>query len=791
MTQRRRTVVFSAGAIAILAVLVVLSLRFPPGRDNLLLGLFFALLVVFTTTFGIPLAGGRGSLLPTTTITAYLILGIVPTAWMAFLGAFIYGAIRYILPDKLDERLEPGFPAAVRLASANATLQTTSILVAGAAYQALGGTTPFAGTTLRSIVPVAGLAAAYLAVNLLMAGVYFGTAGREPFGTYARSLNRVLVYEGLPLVFAPLMALTYTRLGLFPFGMMTLAIIIISLGVRSLGLAHQRLERRVQELKSLQAVGQALNASLDLGTILAAIRVQVGRLMDAENFYVALYDAETDEVTFPLAFEEGKRVSWRARRAGNGLTEYVLRTQAPLLIRHDFAAHLRALGVDSIGRPPALWLGVPILAAGRALGVISVQSFSSLQRYDLYHQEVLSIIAGQASLAIQNAGLYARTDADLARRVQELDSILRTVREGVLLFDDQHRVLMANRALADFVGVAQLELLCHSLHDACPDGRSSLLSLFDYSLRGLEDDCLLLAAGDTLFKRDEVCLGPEGKLVERTLTPVYGREGQITGWLLVLRDLTEERTLVQWREEMIELLVHDLRSPLSVIVSGLELMELELEGGHNQGAATVLGLARESSQHVMRLMNDLLDVSRLESGQMGLKCAAVEVEPLLQTIATRLGPLATPAGILIEVKVEPGLPCLWVDAYVIDRVMHNLADNALKYTPNGGRICIWARREPPGGDARLLMGVTDSGPGIPAGVRWRIFEKFQRVDPAGSRNEGAGLGLFFCKLAVEAQGGEIWVESQVGQGSTFMVRLPAAAQGAVASERPSAQCDSF
>lgn len=791
MTQRRRTVVLSAGAIAILAVLVVLSLRFPPGPENLLLGVFFALLIVFTTSFGIPMAGGRGSLLPTTTITAYLILGIVPTAWIAFLGALIHGAIRYILPDKLDGRLEPGFPAAVRLASANATLQTTSILVAGAAYQALGGTTPFAGTTWWSIVPVAGLAVAYLAANLLLAGIYFGTAGRERLGTYVRSLNRVLVYEGLPLVFAPLMALTYTRLGLFPFGMMTLAIIITSLGVRSLGLAHQRLERRVQELKSLQAVGQALNASLDLGTILAAIHVQVGRLMDAENFYVALYDAETDEVTFPLAFEEGKRVSWRARRAGNGLTEYVLRTQAPLLIRHDLEGHLRTLGIDNIGRPPASWLGVPLLATGRAMGVISVQSFSSQQSYDLSHQEVLSIIAAQASLAIQNAGLYARTDADLARRVQELDSILRTVREGVLLFDDQHRVLMANRALADFVGVAQLELLSHSLHDPCPDGRSSLLSLLDYSLRSLEDDCRALAAGATLFKRDEVFLGSAGKLVERTLTPVCGREGQVKGWLLVLRDLTEERELVQWREEMIELLVHDLRSPLSVIVSGLDLMELELEGGHNHGAATVLGLARQSSQQTMRLVNDLLDVSRLESGQMGLACTAVEVEPLLQTIATRLGPLATPVGILLEVEVEPGLPCLWVDAYVIDRVMHNLADNALKYTPNGGRVCLWARREPEGGDARLLMGVTDSGPGIPAGVRSRIFEKFQQLDQAGGRHRGAGLGLFFCKLAVAAQGGEIWVESQVGRGSTFMVRLPAAEQGAVASERPSGECDSF
>ncbi|HSJ54552.1 MAG TPA: GAF domain-containing sensor histidine kinase [Anaerolineae bacterium] len=776
MTQRRRTVVSIAGVLAILAVLVVHTLRFPPGRESLAPGLLFGLLVVFTTTFGIPLAGGRGSLLPTTTVTAYLVMGSVPTAWVAFLGALVHGAIRYCCPDRLDERLVPGFLAAARLASANAVLQTSSVLVAGVVYRAMGGTTPFAGTTWKSIVPVAGLAVSYLAMNLVMAALYFGTFSRERLKTYARSLHRVLLYEGSPLIFAPIMALTYTYLGLVPFVTMMLAIVLVSLGVRSLGLAQQRLERRVQELKGLQAVGQALNGSLDLDTILAAIHVQVGRLMDAENFYVALYDAETGEVTFPLAFEEGKRVRWRARRAGNGLTEHVLHTQAPLLIRQDVQAQISALGIDSIGRPPASWLGVPLLAAGQALGVISVQSFSSLQSYDLSHQEVLAMIAAQASLAIENAGLYARTDAALTHRLQELNSILRTVHEGVLLFDNRYRVLMANRALADFVGVAQLELLGHSLHETLADGSLSLLSLFDYTLSDLEDDCRLLAAENILFKRDEISLRPADRLVERTLTPVYDREDQISGWLLVLRDLTEERELAQWREEMTGLLVHDLRSPLSVIVSGLELIEMELASGHEQGAASVLGLARQSSQQVMRLVNDLLDVSRLESGKMAVSSGPVDVEPLLEGIAARLGPLAAPAGIVLRVEVEPGLPCLWVDSYVVDRVMHNLADNALKFTPNGGRVCLWARRGPERGDgSSLLLGVTDTGPGIPADVQARIFQKFQQLDPAEGRRRGAGLGLYFCKLAVEAQGGQVWVESGVGQGSTFVVRLPAAA----------------
>ncbi len=778
MTQQRRSIVSIVAALVVLGVLVALTVARPPGRAALVPGLLFLLLIVFTHTFGVPLAGGRASLLPTATVAAFLVMGLVPAGWVAFVGALLHGWVRYRRAEVLGERPPSGPLAAAGLAAANATLQTASILVAGAVYAWRGGSTPYLGISWRDGQRLVPLAVVYLAMNFLLAGLYMAMQGRAALRHYLGSLHKVLLFEGWPLIFAPFMALTYTRLGLFQFGLMGLAIVIVSLVTRSLSLAREGLERRVNELDSLQAVGQALSASLDLDTILAAIHTQVARLMPADNFYVGLFDAETDEVSFPLAFEQGEQVRWRSRRTGKGLTEYILRTRSPLLIPGEYEAVLEALGIERIGRPATSWLGVPILAGDEALGVIAVQSFSPQQAYDASHQDVLLTIAAQAAVAIQNARLYARTDKALARRVRELDSILRTAREGILLFDLDHRILAANRALADFLGVAQGELSGRSLDDTLPGGEAPILALLRYTPDALQADCQGLAQGEVDYRKEEIVLsGPPEKHFERTLTPVHNREKEISGWLLALHDSTEEWELAQLREELTSMLIHDLRSPLTVLISGLELIKMEVAAGDLEGAGEVLALATQSSDHVLRLVNDLLDISRLESGQMSVAPRPVKIAPLLEEVAERLTPLAEDAQITLAVAAEADLPALYVDPYIIDRVVHNLVDNAIKFTPDGGRVELWARLDAGAEPPAMLVGVRDDGPGIPPEAQPRLFAKFQQIDSTAGRRRGTGLGLPFCKLAVEAHGGEIWVESQAGEGSTFFMRLPLASDG--------------
>jgi len=246
----------------------------------------------------------------------------------------------------------------------------------------------------------------------------------------------------------------------------------------------------------------------------------------------------------------------------------------------------------------------------------------------------------------------------------------------------------------------------------------------------------------------------------------------ISGWLLVFRDITEEVKLARLREDMMHMLVHDLRSPLTVVTGSLDMIESSLADQDTEDAEFLLMMARRGSDRMLRLVNDLLDISKLESGQLILHPESIDAESMLNETAIRTTPLATEARITVEIAAAPGLPPLYVDVGFIGRVLNNLVDNAIKFTPDEGVVRLWARLDPEHTPPAMLVGVSDTGPGIPPEEQNRLFEKFQQISSVKGRRAGTGLGLPFCKLAVEAHGGRIWVESEVGRGSTFVMRLP-------------------
>jgi signal transduction histidine kinase/GAF domain-containing protein len=759
---------------AVLAVLILLSAAMPArAADPLPLALFGALLV-FTTTFGLPAGGGWISLLPMTTVAAYLVIGLIPAGWTVFVATLVHQAIRHIFAENLEESREPGRLGPISVALANAGIHTLSILVAGGAYEFAGGEWPLATTDWLNVPHLFLLGAVYLIAYHSMTALSIGLRDLGLFQRYWRSLPGLLLYEGAPLVFSPLTAVIYTRLGPSELIRFSALLIVATLLVRDLGLARRRLEQRFHELHSLQSVGQALSASLDLETIVWAIHSAVSRLKPAGVFYVALYDAETSELRFPLAVRDGERLHWRARPAASGQTEYLVRTREPLLIPRGAGAALRKLGLEPVEPVPEAWLGVPLLAGGQALGAIIVQSHAEGQHYTETHLELLRTVAAQAAVALENARLYARTDAALARRVRELDSILQTAEEGLLLLDVQYRILAANRSLAGFAGQAVSEFSGDLM---APRGgwHPPLVEVIGYTEAELRADCGALLNGEQAVKKQEIVLpGPPLRHIARTLAPVRDRDAEVIGWLLVFRDLTEERDLARLRDDLTHMLIHDLRAPAAVMKGSLDMMRQLLRDGQPEEMEQLVSTARDGTNRLLRLINELLDISQLESGQLEVQTEAIDSEALLRDVAGRLAPLTGQASIAVEVQAEAGLPLLDVDPELISRVMTNLLDNAIKFTPNGGTIRLWARQangDAPGG---LEIGVTDQGPGISPEAQARLFKKFEHVNTAGRRT-GTGLGLAFCKLAVEAHGGRIWVESDKGQGASFILRLPVVA----------------
>ncbi|MCU0521557.1 MAG: GAF domain-containing sensor histidine kinase [Anaerolineae bacterium] len=756
------------GALAALT-LVLVTAASAPSLDGIPLVLCFAALITLANVWSVPAGGGDVSLMPMTAAVAFLVLDRALAGWAVALGSLGHAAARYWHGRRNPEHREPRGQELVEATALNITMHVFGILAASSVYGWLGGALPLDRVSLTTVDALVVSGIAYLGINYGLVGGYFATRGRGALETYVRSLPRLLVFEGAPFIFAPLAAMIYARLGAGYLLLYLLAFVTASLISHSLAVTSERLKRRVKELDGLQAVGQVLSASLDVDTILVAIYEQVAELMPARSFYVALYDPDLDEVSFALQVEEGQRQPPSARRAGRGLTEYVLKTGEPLLIVRDVASRVAALGLELLGRVSECWLGVPIAAGEQVLGMMAVQSYDTPASYDRSHLGLLQTIGAQAAIAIQNARLYARTDEALARRVQELDSVLRTTHDGVLLLDTDLRVVAVNRALADFVGLAQLDLVRHPIDTLQADGES-LLAHIGYEIERLQDDCARLRARSVEQIEAVIALSHSGLRLSRTLTPVREAEGTIGGWLLVFRDLTEELELDKLREDLTGMLVHDLRSPMSMVLASLSL--LQESGVDGEQTQRLVGIAQRGSERVLGLIDELLDIGQLELGQLPLNVESVSIEGLMSEIGARYLPVASADSVDLRVRTESDLPPFLGDRSLMLRVLSNLVDNALKFTPDGGTVTVSAALDTRSTRPHLIFAVADTGPGIPQEALPRLFEKFQQVPGIRGRRRGTGLGLPFCKLVVEAHGGWIWADTTVGEGSTFSVLLP-------------------
>lgn len=783
MTRSLRLVLTSVVGLVGLAVVIGATLVASPSPAEVIPAIGFAVLIFFANVFSVPIGGGDVSLMLMTVIAGYLVMGKAMTGWAVILGALGHAVVRAWRVRHRPEAREPEGWLLAEVTVMNVGMHSLSLFAAAFAFEGLGGRVPLMSVTRETALALLAAIVAYVVVNYLFVTGYFAARGHEALDTYLHSLPRLLLYEGSPMVLAPLAALIYTRLGVGYFVLFAMSLVMSSLISHSLALTSRRLERRLRELSSLQAVGQALSESLDVDAIIATIYEQVQNMMSATSFYVALYDRELDEVSFPLIIREGRRVPPLVRQPRRSLTEHLLETKKPLLISRDVAARVAAMGLEHVGREAACWLGIPILAGDEALGIIAVQSFDTPEAYDRWHMEVLQTIAAQAAVAIQNARLYARTDEALARRVQELDSVLRTTRDGVLLLDLDWQVLALNRALAEFVGVAQSEFARRPV-DAARAGVAALVELIAYPPDELRADCERLRTSDVAQIGEVVVLGPAALQVERTLTPVRDSNDAIAGWLLAFRDLTEELELERLRDEMTNMLVHDLRSPISLMLASLSMLEEANERAEKAQVRRLIEMARRSGDRILTLVDDLLDIGQLERGQLPLTLEAVPVDELFDEICARYELVAAGSDIELQREADGHLPALTVDRSLVTRVLANLVDNAIKFTPDGGQVAISARLDEDAAPDALLIGVEDTGPGIPREARSLLFEKFQQVPNIRGRRRGTGLGLPFCKLAVEAHGGRIWVESKVGEGSTFLLTLPVETAASVAPRGP-------
>jgi PAS domain S-box-containing protein len=355
------------------------------------------------------------------------------------------------------------------------------------------------------------------------------------------------------------------------------------------------------------------------------------------------------------------------------------------------------------------------------------------------------------------------TERKAIEEQQRLQSLaLESAANGIVITDRRGKIQWINPAFAKITGYESTEVIGEKI-SILKSGRQAdeyYTDLWQTIASGQ------VWSGELINRRKDGSIYTE----EQTISPVRDTlTGEVTHYIGVKQDITTRKNLEQMRDDLMKSLVHDLRNPLNSIMLTLDIFRVLPEQIVLPEAVEVMfQMARESAIRMNTMVNAILDISRLESGQMPIQRQAVILADVVEMAFSQQATLASRSEILLLNGVSYDLPPVQADPGLLNRVMQNLLDNALKFTPNGGTVEVSAIFDPEKDEIRLE--VKDSGPGIPEYLLSRVFEKYASSDTNG---RGTGLGLAFCKLAVEAHGGEIWVESYPGQGTTICFSIPA------------------
>jgi len=333
------------------------------------------------------------------------------------------------------------------------------------------------------------------------------------------------------------------------------------------------------------------------------------------------------------------------------------------------------------------------------------------------------------------------------------------------LFEEAAVALIVTNATATVVEANGRAFRLLGAGEAQVVGQPLASYLTDSTLRPFHEALLSLAHSGQARAQLSLQNQP-GIVFETEARQTRSGESSFVQW--ALHDVTAHVTTDRLRRDLVDLVLHDLRSPLATSILGVDTAERSLERDDTSRAQRSLPMVSAALRRLGRLVDSLLDVSRLEAGQPLLRPGEVEPGQLLTAAAAEVRPALEPRGLHLELEVAPDLPRMAADGDMLFRAVINLLDNAIKFSPPNGQVRLKATAQ----DYGLLICVSDQGPGVPLALQPRIFDKFVGLHlPQAPR--GYGLGLAFCKLAAEAHGGWIAVDSTPGQGSTFALWLPA------------------
>ncbi|RPI92238.1 MAG: GAF domain-containing protein [Chloroflexi bacterium] len=518
-------------------------------------------------------------------------------------------------------------------------------------------------------------------------------------------------------------------------------------------------QRQARVMTALAEGAAALNASLRMEDVYQRILIQTMQALQVETVAIGMLDGE--HIIYRAATgQNAGNILGRTIVLGEGIAG-TSAMEGHAVVVSDVSQDRNYGETDKFGGiETRAILVAPIQSQGRVIGIIEAIN-PIAKSFDPDALLVMTGIGGLAGSSIQNAQLFERLQA-AHQRYHELfeDSI-----DAMLITDWDGHILEANRQavwLSGYTREALQTLTVDQLHEVhwnrTGPGFETLhenrTCSYESAMHGQDD---------------------AQRPIEVHARRVEFDETDAVQW--IFRDITERKELDGLREDLTAMIYHDLRSPLANIVSSLDLLFSMVPEDERETVLTVLQIAESSTDRIQRLVNSLLDVNRLESGQPVVDQKVVETVTLIEKAVHDVEPAAKGRRQTVTAELPQELPAIWVDEEMARRVLINLMENSIKFTPSEGRLEVGARHE----DNWVYVWVKDNGPGIPLSEQERIFDKFTRLR-GGARSSGLGIGLAFCRLAVLGHGGKIWVESEPGKGSTFHFTFPIATEEQLAGK---------
>jgi signal transduction histidine kinase/putative methionine-R-sulfoxide reductase with GAF domain len=456
-----------------------------------------------------------------------------------------------------------------------------------------------------------------------------------------------------------------------------------------------------------------------------------------------------------------EQVIGQSRSVDQGIIGQAIRTGQPQIV-NDVQASPNYLPAHPDIRSE---LAVPMKRGHRILGVLDIESLK-VNAFDNDDVMLVNLLADAVGLALDNAYLYTETQRQLNQQIMQssrLHALIEASRDGIMFIGHSRRIFVVNQPalrLLNWPGSPEDWMDCDVLEVILETRRHST-----EAAKMMSAEVRRLAKGD--FSVNEGHLSVANRHISWLNLPVTANQNEI-GRLIVLHDATEQHLLENMREDLTHTMVHDLRNPVSAIYTSLHLIE-EMLSPISLEQKTTIHVAHKNIQKMLNLIDHILDVSRLEGRRMPLSLHPLDLVRLTREAVETQMPLAQTRHLKLILKADQNLPPVLADQNLVSRVLQNLIGNAIKFTPLDGTVAVKVSRYQ--SHQQLVVSVSDTGPGIDSDMQTSIFQKFV----TGRRPEsGSGLGLTFCKLVIDAHEGQIWVESQPGQHTTFFFTLPLA-----------------